>query len=419
MYKRCYHPTIIIRFWQGTLSDEMLNQIPASTRAYWSKIKQDQLYGYEWIRDCMTENIPANKTLEYKQQFTAKRILCRVYNCFHMLTKETLHFRRTLKNNMHHVIKTIDAIAVTLPLKIACRIFNFTTHKYYHYKNKINCTASLLNLCFKTHSQQLSLQETAIIKNEIEKTEHKTHPLSTIYYLLINSGKLACSLGTFYKYVFLLRGKMLNTLSTKAYHPLKAIKPFQYLHVDVTNINSLEGIFKVAFIKDNFSKAILNFAISRSADSNFIRTIFEKTFEQYQLNTHKETITIVSDGGPENKGSLTEWINALEAPDTDKLTAKLDIPSSNSMSESANYIFKHSYLKDKVIHNEKELYELLTFFLSDYNHHRYPIVLYGYTPFEVLYGAIPDKNRFKELMLQARKTRFEQNHKDRCEKCIF
>ncbi len=48
-------------------------------------------------------------------------------------------------------------------------------------------------------------------------------------------------------------------------------------------------------------------------------------------------------------------------------------------------------------------------FVHYYNYERYPTELYGYTTMEIIEGKIPDKDRFKEQILEARKNRVEVN----------
>ncbi len=48
-------------------------------------------------------------------------------------------------------------------------------------------------------------------------------------------------------------------------------------------------------------------------------------------------------------------------------------------------------------------------FMLYYNHERYPGDLYGLTPFEVLKGAKPHKNRFRDIIKEAQQNRLTEN----------
>src|SRR5204862_3406351 len=111
---------------------------------------------------------------------------------------------KILKKNAERVIGTIDYLATEISLKTACRIFNISTNQYYRWKNKIHCSASVLNLCFKTHPHQLTMTETSIISDSINNPEYRCLPRVSIYYSLLNTGKLFCCMTTFYKYARLI-----------------------------------------------------------------------------------------------------------------------------------------------------------------------------------------------------------------------
>lgn len=48
-------------------------------------------------------------------------------------------------------------------------------------------------------------------------------------------------------------------------------------------------------------------------------------------------------------------------------------------------------------------------FVHYYNYERYPTELYGYTTMEIIQGKILDKDRFKEQIVEARKSRVIAN----------
>lgn len=118
--------------------------------------------------------------------------------------------------------------------------------------------------------------------------------------------------------------------TVKPQKEFRASRIFEWLHVDITNVPTIEdGIQKVAFVKDNFSKAILHYSsIEGKAGSVFIANLFQETFEKYKLFEASKPINILSDGGSENKGQFLSWIKGVKAPpQINKLTAKtLEFP---------------------------------------------------------------------------------------------
>ncbi|WP_430929176.1 hypothetical protein [Polaribacter marinivivus] len=177
--------------------------------------------------------------------------------------------------------------------------------------------------------------------------------------------------------------------------------------MDITIVNTIEaGMQKVAFVKYNFSRAILHYSsTSGKAGSEFIKNLFTETFEKYNLLNVTKPINILSDGGSENKGELLSWINTIQTPPiVTKITAQTkDFPFSNSMSESTHSIYKTEFLNGKYSLNEKSHLKDLKRFVDYYNYERYPTDLFGLTPTEVVNGKIPNKNYFKEKIQQARR----------------
>jgi len=173
----------------------------------------------------------------------------------------------------------------------------------------------------------------------------------------------------------------------------------------------------VAFVKDNFFKAILLYSSThRTGDSNFIKNLFQETFEKYNLLNGVDPINILSDGGSENKGELLTWIHNIEAPPVvSKITAQTkDFPFSNAMPDSTHSIYKTEFMHGKLSLNTLVHLQDLERFVEYYNNQRYPTKLYGYTTMEIIGGKIPDKNRFKEQILVARKDRIQANQQFNC-----
>jgi hypothetical protein len=151
--------------------------------------------------------------------------------------------------------------------------------------------------------------------------------------------------------------------------------------------------------------------ISERPGSGFIRDLFAETFKEHGLLDETNPINILSDGGSENKGSLLEWVNQIEAPPAvRKLTARTEeFPQSNSMAESTHSIYKSEFLQGKHSVDKEDHLKNITAFFNYYNDNRFPFEFYGLTPMEVLKGETPDKAKFKEHIENAHKERLKEN----------
>ena len=412
MHKRSYHPMLIVLFHLQLLDKQLLTQIPHSTRFYWKHLQQEKQFGFEAVEEYLLRNADIRAVYTSKIVFKVCRLVCRIHSAFTQVEKLLRERPSQYRKKVTEVlVQTVHSISSYVSVEIAARIVNISTDTYYRLRNEIVCLRSRTRRCFRVYPQQLSLREVQVIDNAINDPANFGLPLSTIFFQLLRAGKLFCSLSTFYKYV----PKIVRESKEKlARQKLSASFPFEMLHVDVTEVLSETGKFKVAFIKDNFSKSILNFAVLPSAASLFIRDLFEQTFTAYRIGECMKHVSIVSDGGSENKGELLVWIAQQLVPEVRKLTAGIEVRS-NSMSESIHHTLKNEYRhKFGVPSNEADLIKRLNQFVHYMNHEKLPIDHYGHTCWEVLHGAKPDQKRFAAQMAEARMVRLEENRSASC-----
>ena len=382
--KRVYHPLVVLCYVMGELSDEYVSDIPKSTLSYWRNMQDHKnLHGYDWVAHFFDSVVETRAVAERKMGKKVVRLMSRVYCCYDRLIDNMKGYKKTVKTHAHTVINTIDHLSDTVSLSTACRFLRITTHQYYRLKNKLNCTASVLNLCFRTHPQQLTTKEVSVIKKGLDDPYAPSVFRSDIYYHLLRQGKLACSLSTFYGYAALLVGNVLRKKKPKEWTGFKASSPFEYLHIDTTFVTTdQQGKIRVAFVKDNYSKSILHGRVLPNASSAPIRELLQETFEKYELIPPDEKLHIVSDGGSENKGEVNDYIARL-GNRVVKLTARQpEFPESNSMVESTMHQFKNVFLKNKSVLNDQHLLQQVLAFMYWNDHQRYPTELMGYTPFE-------------------------------------
>ena len=113
---------------------------------------------------------------------------------------------------------------------------------------------------------------------------------------------------------------------------------------------------------------------------------------------------LVVDDGPENNGCVNDFF-LFQKIRLKKLIAQFDIRQSNNMIEAANKRIKFDYLFTKELLDFHTAKNYLSCAIESFNNK--PLnVLSAYTPLEVLHGAVPDKNRFKDqtrIAVQERK----------------
>jgi len=323
--------------------------------------------------------------------------------------------KKLLREQSNNISFSIERIAQKANIKItdACKVFGVSKDWFYRHRKKNNCSKSILDKCFHQYPNQLTFKEVSKIEKIVTQQENFGKTKTTLYFDAMRKKLIACGLSTFFKYADLVGYQKFKKKKSKHRPPgFRATQVYEWLHVDVTHVQTQnDGIQYVAFVKDNYSKALLGFkTTAERPGSGFIRDLFIETFKEHNLLNATNDINILSDGGSENKGVLLDWINQIVAPPlVKKLTAQTeDFPHSNSMAESTHSIYKTEFLKGKHSLDKENHLKNITAFFNYYNDYRFPFEFYGLTPMEVLNGEKPDKTKYREQIQNAQKERLKE-----------
>ena len=417
MYKRTYHPFIIVLYTSNMLNHEQLAQIPKTTKHNWNKFSHEDCYGYDWAIDYIKQFEEIKEVFASKFLFSSLRFLAMTRQGYLHILGELANHKKLLKRHASKIITSIEYLANFTGVTVisACKYYGVSKDWYYSEKRKLVCNVSPFKSCYKQYPNQLTRNEVVTIENLVGNPIHFGKTKTTLYYHALNHDIVTCGKSTFLKYVNALGYIKPKRFKQPKKMGFRASRIFEWLHVDITNIYTQEdGVQKVAFVKDNYSKAILHYkSTNEKAGSNFIATLFKETFTKYELLAQYNPISILSDGGSENKGELLNWVEEIKAPPVvTKITAQTkEFPFSNSMSESTHRIYKTEFMRGKLSLNQQIHLQDLQRFEYYYNYERYPTELYGYTTMEIIKGKIPDKKRFKKQIREARNSRVVANQK--------
>jgi len=414
-YKRKYHPLIIILYNFGVLTENQLQDIPKKTRERWNKFNHEDYDLHEWSKEYIEQFDQIKKVLIKKHNHSALKSLIALSSGYSEIMNNINNGKKLMRENANKLIASVDWMAkhTKLSLKTAIKLFKIDRSWYYRHHPDKGCKNSALNLCFKQMPGQLTFEEVSVIDNTVNDEKQIWKTKASLYYELLRKGVLICAISTFYKYAAILRTIKKPVIPKHKPTTVAATYCFEWLHVDITYIKTENGsVQKVAFVKDNYSKAILHHkSTSEKAGSDFIQELLKETFDKYGLLERSKDINILSDGGSENKGAVLEWLDTLVAPPIiRKITANtIDFPYSNNMSESTHRIYKTEFMQGKLSLNEDAHIKDIERFIEYYNYQRLPMRLYGLTPMEVINGATIDKHRFQEQIQNARKQRIIAN----------
>ncbi|WP_339883497.1 hypothetical protein [Polaribacter vadi] len=411
MYKRNYHPLVVLLYTSGMLDMRQIGELPKTTKYNWNQFKHENYYGTDWVSSYINQFEDIKTVFASAFLYKSLRFLIETRKGYLSMLQEFSYNKQLLKLHADKIISSIEKMKSLANVNVvtACKYYGISKDWYYREKAKIVCSISPIKKCYRQHPNQLTVNDISVIENLVTDPANYGKTKVTLYYHALRIHLIFCGKSTFNKYASALGYIKPKRFKYPIKKGLRASRVFEWLHVDITIVNTVEdGVQKVAFVKDNFSKGILHYSsTNRKAGSEFIKNLFAETFAKYNLLNALKPINILSDGGSENKGELLSWINTIQAPlVVTKITAQTkDFPFSNSMSESTHSIYKTEFLHGKYSLNEKTHLKDLERFVEYYNHHRYPTDLFGLTPLEVVNGKIPDKNYFKEKIQEARKNR--------------
>lgn len=412
-HKNNYHPLMPILFRANILTTEVIKQIPRSTRHAWHKNDFSDAYGFQYC--ALYAKHFNNVARAHKYTFT--RYIATISNAILgtlLAMMDSQAYKKLCRTQAHRIVQHITDLALKgFSLKKACKLFGVNSSWYQYHKRKINCPKSQLRICFKKQPLQLTFTEQNNIRDWINKESNQCKNLTHLYYEALNNAVVSCSKSIFNTYAHLYGyTKVFRKPKAKQKKGFRATQLFEYLHIDTTYILTVaSGMQKIIMIKDNFSKAILHYKrVSTSLNSFTIKEVLQETFDKYKLFERTHQIQIISDGGSENKGEVITWTECIKAPPcVKKIIAKTPaFPYSNSMIEGSFNLFKHDYLKGKIPYDDTDCDKKIVAFI-DHCSNRYFGELYGLTPKQVLDGQIPNKDRFKQQLLQARTNRIATN----------
>lgn len=391
-FKRCYKAGLLNKF--------EIKSIPRSTRLYWRKQNLNSHISPSAFED------KANTCLQskYEKLLILTKALFQVLYCYKSIT-----LNPTSPKNA--ICKYVELVKNKVGLKRCLHWLNTSTQQYYAWLHQYDCKASLLKLCRKRYNHQLTEKEVLVVKEYLNNDELKFWNLPSIYCkMLVDKAAFMC-IGTFRKYAKLLNYCKPKVLSDKLYFALKAIKPFAILHMDVTIFRPIDRSKVYLYVlMDNFSRCILGYTCSMQFSPSNTKLVLETAYAKHNLKLVDE-VTIVSDDGVENKSLVDEFVSSFY--NLNHVIAQKDIVQSNSMVEAVNKRLKYDFLFTKPLADFAAVESFLVDAIASYN--AKPLFsLSGYSPNEVLQGAIPSNTRFANEIANATTIRKNANTSFRC-----
>lgn len=411
-----YHTYIKYLAYHDLLSSDILQRIPRSHLARWKREHPDRYQSFELNRQ-------ACRDYELIHHFAHSPSARRVYAAYVRILKTVLSvahalpgFHRAVKSQARQVVSLVERVKNTIGLKRALRLFNISVPTFR------NWSAQTMTLCFESFTgnynrvfhNQLSRPEIVKLREMLADKQFQYWPVSSIALYALRNNILPLSLNTWYKYVnkFGLARPKPHLRKKKNEVSVRAERPHQIWHADITQFVSGDHAKHYIYIViDNFSLKILSWEIADAVKAEIRKSTIEVAL--VTVNGHHTSITLVTDGGPENR--LQDLVAALEQS-VDHKIALVDVHYSNSLIEANNKIIKYNYLYRMHIPNGKHLRSVFPSIVDHYNNRSHGS-LHGLTPNEAEQNFSLDRGQLRLNTSRASEESRKYNRIHHCKPC--
>ncbi|MEP5611263.1 MAG: hypothetical protein ABJP45_03395, partial [Cyclobacteriaceae bacterium] len=201
--RRSYHSQLKIAVRLGKCPPSVIRQIPKSNISKWRQ-EQDDKYFDGGLTDLdkythLLETIWAQP----KAFYAYGRLVQTFLNCFESSTS----FFNSLRNSKQEIVRTIERIKHTIPIKKAVKLFRISIHTYYEWKSQVElpCPDSVFKLCKSLKPSQLTLSEVSKMEKLLTISTFSHWSIASIHHYAKRNKIITASLNTWYKYNRLMK----------------------------------------------------------------------------------------------------------------------------------------------------------------------------------------------------------------------
>lgn len=259
--------------------------------------------------------------------------------------------------------------------------------------------------CPKKIPNQITDKEISKIKEYVQSEEYSHIPIRSLVLLAKRKGDVFCSDGTWRRIIkkFNLKRVRKRLYPEKPKIGIRAVKPNQIWHLDITIIKLVDGTR--AFIQaviDNFSRYVLAWKVLPNISGLGTKNLLKRALKKIKVSKMKPKV--ISDNGVENVNSdVDELINDN---DIERAIAQIEIDYSNSIVEVLFRSLKNNYLYQKSLNCFEALDGYANFYFDQHNKVIPHSAFKGATPFEKFKGKWTEKkeeNLKKKVIKNIRK----------------
>jgi transposase InsO family protein len=317
------------------------------------------------------------------------------------------------------VLGAIAAAKEVLPLKSVTRILGLSASRYHAWRRlETACQLADRPSCPKAHPGQLTVQETATIKEMVTSTEYRHMATSTLAVYAQRVGRVFASASTWTRLVRAhgWRRPRARVYPAKPKVGIRAKKPNEIWHLDVTVLRLLDGTrLYLHGVVDNFSRRVLAWRLAEKLDP--LTTCQVLTEAAKNLQGGASPVSVLTDGGVENVNDTVDEF--LSSGVLRRVLAQVEILESNSLVEAWWRGLRHQWLYLNTLDTAAAVRRLVAFYVKEFNEAIPHSALNGRTPDDVYFGKGDDISvKLAAARQAARARRLAENRAVTCETCM-
>jgi putative transposase len=319
------------------------------------------------------------------------------------------------------LLRAVGRATQVLPLAVALRVVGLSPSRYHAWR-RVQKTCSLDDRpsCPRSSPTQLTAEEVSAIHQMVIAEEYRHMPITALAMYAQRAKKVFAATATWARLIkqrgWLRPRKRLYP--DKPTEGIRASRPGQILHIDVTIIKLLDGTKTYLHaVIDNFSRRILAWKLMpRLEPMTTCLVLLEAAKELGPMLDPANPATVMADSGVENVNSQVDELLGLRP--LRRVLAQVEVAYSNSLIEAWWRSLKYGWLFLHHLHSFAALEKLIAWYVGEHNAVIPHSAFRGQTPDEMFFGrgdGIPDE--LDAARRQARVARLEANRSLNCERC--
>jgi putative transposase len=316
------------------------------------------------------------------------------------------------------ILAAIERAKSRIPVAVALRVLGLSASRYHAWlRLEHSCSLADRSSCPRTVPSQLTGHEKATIQQMATAMDYRHMPIRALALYAQRIGKVFAAPATWAR---LIRERGWRRPRQRVYpaapkEGIRATKPGELFHIDVTIIKLLDGTRAYLHgVIDNFSRRILAWRLApRLEPGTTCQVLLEAAA---QLPESGGPATLYADSSVENVND--EVADLLSLGKLRRVLALTDLQFSNSLVEAFWRSLKSNWIYISQLDSYAALERLVSFYVAEHNTALPHAAFHGQTPDEIYFGRgdhVPEQ--LAEARRLARQARLETNRNLSCEAC--